>query len=251
MSGDCTDEIYFIRSGKSRHFRTLIFIGFDVRKRRAATAVSAKLDNSMKTRNVKSMETEQAALAYQNMATPVGLLKLVASDEGLVAILWENDDPQRVRVGALKKDEGHPVLVETVKQLKEYFAGQRKQFSVKLDFRGTEFQRKVWAALVSIPFGTTRSYAQIAEQVGSPKAVRAVGAANGRNPISIIAPCHRVIGKDGKLTGFAGGLEVKAFLLGMEGRQLHEDAVFEAMKETPTPLTKSDLVGVRNLIKNR
>ncbi|MCD6051991.1 MAG: hypothetical protein K0Q55_3409, partial [Verrucomicrobia bacterium] len=95
----------------------------------------------------------------------------------------------------------------------------RRKFSVKLDFRGTEFQRKVWAALVSIPFGETRSYAQIAEQVGSPKAVRAVGTANGRNPISIIAPCHRVIGSNGKLTGFAGGLEVKAFLLGLEGKR--------------------------------
>jgi methylated-DNA-[protein]-cysteine S-methyltransferase len=172
----------------------------------------------MKTRDLKSMETEQAVLAYQHMATPVGLLKLVASEKGLMAVLWENDDPKRVRLGALKEDKQHPVLVEVVKQLGEYFAGKRKKFSVKLDFRGTEFQRKVWAALVAIPFGETRSYAQIAEQVGSPKAVRAVGAANGRNPISIIAPCHRVIGSNGKLTGFAGGLEVNAFLLGLEGK---------------------------------
>lgn len=150
------------------------------------------------------------------MATPVGVLKLVASDKGLVAVLWENDDPKRVRLGALKEDKQHPVLVEVTKQLGEYFAGKRKKFSVKLDFRGTEFQQRVWAALVTIPFGETRSYGQIAVQVGSPKAVRAVGAANGRNPISIIAPCHRVIGSNGKLTGFAGGLEVKAFLLGLE-----------------------------------
>ncbi len=177
-----------------------------------------RLDSMMKTRNVKSMETEQTDLAYRNMATPVGLLKLVASDKGLVAILWENDDSQRVRLEAMQEDEKHPVLIEAAKQLGEYFAGKRRKFSVNLDFRGTEFQRKVWAALVSIPFGETRSYAQIAEQVGSPKAVRAVGAANGRNPISIIAPCHRVIGSNGKLTGFAGGLEVKAFLLGLEGK---------------------------------
>lgn len=185
-------------------------------------------------------------MAYQYMVTPVGLLKLVASDKGLVAILWENDDPQRVRLGALKEDKQHPVLVEVTKQLGEYFAGKRKKFSVKLDFHGTEFQRKVWVALASIPFGETRSYAQIAEQVGSPKAVRAVGAANGRNPISIIAPCHRVIGSNGKLTGFAGGLEVKAFLLGMEGHRNHEDAVFAAIKETPTQLTESGLSRIRN-----
>jgi len=93
-----------------------------------------------------------------------------------------------------------------------------KKFTVKLDFAtGTDFQKKVWQALLTIPFGETRSYAQIAEQIGHPTAVRAVGAANGRNPISIIAPCHRVIGSNGKLTGFAGGLEAKALLLGLEG----------------------------------
>lgn len=188
-----------------------------VRKWRAGVAVLDRLGGMMKTRSGKTAEKSQVEMACLRMKSPVGELTLVASDKGLVAVLWENDDPKRVRLGALKEVKRHPVLVETSKQLGEYFAGKRKKFSVKLDFRGTEFQRKVWAALVSIPFGETRSYAQIAEQVGSPKAVRAVGAANGRNPISIIAPCHRVIGSNGKLTGFAGGLEVKAFLLGMEG----------------------------------
>lgn len=187
-----------------------------VRKWRAGVVIFDRLGSMMKTRDVKTMATEQSDLDYQHMATPVGVLKLVASDKGLVAVLWENDDPKRVRLGALKEDKQHPVLVEVTKQLGEYFAGKRKKFSVKLDFRGTEFQQRVWAALVTIPFGETRSYGQIAVQVGSPKAVRAVGAANGRNPISIIAPCHRVIGSNGKLTGFAGGLEVKAFLLGLE-----------------------------------
>lgn len=168
-------------------------------------------------REEKNTENATEVMSFVKMKSPVGELTLVAGDKGLVAILWENDDPKRVRLGALKEDKKHPVLVEVVKQLREYFAGERKKFNVKLDFRGTEFQRKVWAALVTIPFGETRSYAQIAEQVGSPKAVRAVGAANGRNPISIIAPCHRVIGSNGKLTGFAGGLEAKAFLLGVEG----------------------------------
>src|SRR6185437_17104518 len=105
-------------------------------------------------------------------------------------------------------------------QLGEYFAGKRRKFDVELDFAGTDFQKKVWRALLAIPFGETRSYGEIATQLGNPKAMRAVGAANGKNPISIIAPCHRVIGASGQLTGFAGGLEAKAHLLGLEGGQL-------------------------------
>ena len=149
--------------------------------------------------------------------SPVGRLTLVATDDGLAAILWENDSPGRVRLDVAAEDPGHPVLVETERQLKEYFAGRRRTFTVKLDFAGTAFQRRVWKALLTIPFGETRSYAQIARQIGNPAAVRAVGAANGRNPVSIVAPCHRVIGSTGKLTGFAGGLDVKARLLAHEG----------------------------------
>lgn len=160
--------------------------------------------------------------AYKTMKSPVGELKLVASDKGLAAILWENDNPRRVRLAPVSEDKNHPVLLEAERQLKDYFSGKRKSFSVKLDFKGTEFQKKVWAALLTIPFGETRSYGQIAEQMKNPKAVRAVGAANGKNPISIIAPCHRVIGSTGKLTGFAGGLEAKARLLALEGRQTRE-----------------------------
>jgi methylated-DNA-[protein]-cysteine S-methyltransferase len=156
---------------------------------------------------------------YKVMKSPVGALKLVASDKGLAAILWENDNPRRVRLGSVSEDKNNPVLLETERQLNDYFAGKRKSFSVKLDFKGTEFQKKVWAALLTIPFGETRSYGQIAKQIENPKAVRAVGAANGKNPISIIAPCHRVIGSTGKLTGFAGGLETKAHLLALEGNQ--------------------------------
>src|SRR6185503_5643684 len=146
----------------------------------------------------------------KTMKSPVGQLKLVATDRGLAAILWENDRPNRVRIDPPVESREHPVLLETERQLNEYFAGKRKRFSLKFDFTGTEFQKKVWQALVTIPFGETRSYGQIARQIGRPKAVRAVGAANGRNPVSIIVPCHRVIGSDGKLTGFAGGLETKA-----------------------------------------
>lgn len=159
---------------------------------------------------------ENQTYVYKTTPSPVGELKLVASDNGLAAILWENDDPLRVRLNAPQRDDHHPILCETERQLQAYFAGNLKSFSLKLDFNGTGFQKKVWAALLTIPFGETRSYAQIARQIGSPNAVRAVGAANGKNPISIIAPCHRVIGSNGKLTGFAGGLAAKACLLGLE-----------------------------------
>lgn len=148
--------------------------------------------------------------------SPVGELTLVAKDSGLVAILWENDKPGRVRLGALSEKTDHPVLVETERQLGEYFAGERRAFDVPLSFSGSDFQRSVWSALLTIPFGETRSYGEIAHQIGKPGASRAVGAANGRNPVSIIAPCHRVVGSTGKLTGFAGGLEAKRFLLELE-----------------------------------
>jgi methylated-DNA-[protein]-cysteine S-methyltransferase len=156
---------------------------------------------------------------FKTMPSPVGELKLVASDAGLAAILWEHDDPLRVRLNIVAENKTHPMLLKAEQQLNEYFSGRRNAFDLTLDFAGTEFQRKVWAALLTIPFGETRSYGQIAAQIGNPKAVRAVGAANGKNPISIIAPCHRVIGSNGKLTGFAGGLETKAQLLGLEGKK--------------------------------
>jgi methylated-DNA-[protein]-cysteine S-methyltransferase len=108
------------------------------------------------------------------------------------------------------------VLRETERQLNDYFAGKLKEFSLKFDSSGTDFQRKVWRALAAIPFGETLSYREIAQQIGRPEAARAVGAAIGRNPVSIIVPCHRVIGSNGKLTGFAGGVETKAALLKLE-----------------------------------
>jgi methylated-DNA-[protein]-cysteine S-methyltransferase len=164
--------------------------------------------------NFQTMET---TYTFKSMKSPVGEIKLVTSGKGLAAILWENDEPNRVRLGSMTKDDNHPLLLEAERQLNEYFEGKRKTFSVKLDFAGTEFQKAVWNALLTIPYGETRSYGDIAGQIGNPKAVRAVGAANGRNPISIIAPCHRVIGANGKLTGFAGGLDAKSCLLRIEG----------------------------------
>ena len=139
--------------------------------------------------------------AFTLMQSPVGTLTLVA------------------RLGEVYRDDQCPVLRETARQLGEYFAGKRQRFELALDFAGTEFQRQVWAASLAILFGETRSYSDIARQIGNPDAVRAVGAANGRNPISIIAPCHRVIGASGSLTGFAGGLAAKQYLLALEGRQ--------------------------------
>jgi methylated-DNA-[protein]-cysteine S-methyltransferase len=154
---------------------------------------------------------------YKTIDSPVGILKLVASEKGLSAILWENDDPKRVRLSPLIENRNHHVLLETEGQLREYFAGQRQSFTVKLDPVGTKFQNKVWQALREIPFGETRSYGEIAKSIGHTNAMRAVGAANGRNPLSIIVPCHRAIGASGHLTGFAGGLRTKEFLLTLEG----------------------------------
>lgn len=162
--------------------------------------------------------------AYKLMDSPVGQLKLVARGDRLTAILWENDKPNRVRLGELVLADDRPILLETERQLHEYFAGNRDAFDLALDFQGTEFQKKVWAALLTIPFGQTRTYAQIAAQIGNVNAVRAVGAANGRNPVSIVAPCHRVIGASGDLTGFAGGLANKMLLLALEAGQTSLEA---------------------------
>ena len=158
-------------------------------------------------------------LHTKTITAPVGELRLFATDKGLTAILWQNDRPGRVRLGEWRAAPDHPVLRQAERELGEYFAGTRTNFSVALDMVGTDFQKQVWAALRDIPFGETRSYADIARRIGRPRACRAVGAANGRNPVSIVTPCHRVVGTDGTLTGFAGGLEAKAYLLGLEGRR--------------------------------
>jgi len=160
-------------------------------------------------------------LSMTAMDSPVGRLTLVASDRGLRAVLWDREsEATRVRLaGGARPDPDHPVLRRAVQQLTEYFAGERQDFDVPLDVVGTEFQRAAWTALRTIPFGATASYAEQARRLGKPSAVRAVGAANGRNPVSIVVPCHRVVGKDGSLTGFAAGVETKAWLLD------HEQAV--------------------------
>jgi methylated-DNA-[protein]-cysteine S-methyltransferase len=156
-------------------------------------------------------------LSCRIVDSPIGPLRLVANEDSLVAVMWEDENAHRVPRHVGIEDSRRPVLVETSRQLEEYFAGARKKFELKLHFDGTEFQREVWSALLTIPFGETRSYGQIASQIGRPSAVRAVGAANGQNPIPIIAPCHRVVGSTGKLVGFGGGLPRKVHLLTLEG----------------------------------
>lgn len=161
-------------------------------------------------------ETDMAQ-AHKTIDSPVGRLTLIAGARGLTAILWETDD-RAAPAGAVVADPGHPVLAAAARQLDAYFAGELTRFTIPLDFAGTDFQKSVWTALLAIPFGETRSYGDIARAIGQPGASRAVGMANNRNPIPIIAPCHRVIGADGSLVGFGGGLPAKEFLLRLEGR---------------------------------
>lgn len=154
------------------------------------------------------------SMFYKVVQSPVGKLELVAGDRGLSEINWESKCSSAPDDGT--EDPRHPVLVEAARQLDQYFAGQRREFELKLEFRGTDFQKRVWDELLKIPFGETRTYGEIARRLGNANAMRAVGAANGRNPIPIVAPCHRVIGASGDLVGFGGGLEVKEYLLNFE-----------------------------------
>lgn len=162
-------------------------------------------------------DTRSEELYFKAIDSPVGGLTLVGNDNGLAAALWAVERPGRVVLDIAGESQAHPTLVEAERQLKQYFDGRRRAFELKLNAQGTTFQKSVWAALLRIPFGETRTYRQIALELGSANAARAVGAANGRNPISIITPCHRLVGTDGRLTGFAGGLAAKAYLLNLEG----------------------------------
>ena len=146
------------------------------------------------------------------LESPVGPLTLQAEDGALTAILFGD------RRKGLPGDD--PVLEQAVGELMEYFTGYRREFTVPVRMRGTVFQREVWAALCEIPYGATASYGDIARRIGRPRACRAVGMANHRNPVPIIVPCHRVIGSSGALTGYGGGLPVKSFLLAWEKEHL-------------------------------
>ena len=177
----------------------------------------ATIGDTFEVEDMTTMTRTTPHYAYKLMDSPVGPLRLLASDQGLAGVWFERGRQGRARPRGDVEDVRHPVLVEAERQLREYFAGRRQSFDLKLDFVGTPFQRTVWKALLTIPFGQTRSYGQIAKQVGRPSASRAVGAANGQNPVAIVAPCHRVIGSTGALTGFGGGLDVKEQLLRLEG----------------------------------
>lgn len=157
---------------------------------------------------------------YIEHPSPVGSLLLAATDDGICGIYFEEHKHFKGKDGWQSADDTTPAgrhLQEAARQLDEYFAGQRTVFDVALDMTGTAFQRSVWDELTAIPFGASVSYAQHAQRLGNPKALRAVGSAIGKNPVSIIVPCHRVIGSSGAVTGYAGGVQRKRFLLALEG----------------------------------
>lgn len=169
----------------------------------------------------------------RDVDTPIGSIVVLASERGVRAVLWPGEDTDRVRVDAA--DAPAPasaahVLDLAVCQLGEYFAGTRTEFDLPLDPIGTPFQLAAWEALRTIPYGRTISYGEQARRLGDARKARSIGAANGRNPISIIVPCHRVVGADGSLTGFAGGLEVKAWLLDHERGSLFHDGAPQPAK---------------------
>lgn len=161
-------------------------------------------------------------LAHSTVDSPIGPLTVLASAAGVRAVLWPGEDGSRIArslAGGAKAPSSAQATTHAERaanQLAQYFAGQRREFDVALDLVGTQFQLSVWRALLAIPYGTTASYRQQAELLGDPAKARAVGAADGRNPVSIIVPCHRVVASGGSLTGFAGGLDTKAWLLDHE-----------------------------------
>lgn len=150
-------------------------------------------------------------------ASPLGAMRLVARGDALAGLYFDGQKHD-VAIGASWREEPRdPVLREAAREIDEYFAGRRSRFDVKLAPQGTAFQKRVWRAIAAVPAGRTISYAELARRAGSPAAVRAAGAATGRNPISIVVPCHRIVGSDGSLTGYAGGLDRKRALLALEG----------------------------------
>lgn len=161
-------------------------------------------------------------ISYIEHPSPVGILLLAASNEGICGIYFEEHKHFKGKDSWLltPTQEAEQYLKKAAAQLDEYFEGKRTEFDVALDLVGTEFQRGVWAALSEIPFGKSVSYAQHAQALGNPKALRAVGSAIGKNPVSIIVPCHRVIGSSGAVTGYAGGVERKRALLALEGIEI-------------------------------
>lgn len=154
--------------------------------------------------------------SYVTMESPIGTLTLVATTVGLSELWFDKPAAREVQRAIGRPSPRNPILVDSAHQLRDYFGAKRRHFDIPLDLSGTEFQQRAWLALLDIPFGETRTYAEHAVRIGHPRAIRAVGAANGRNPIAIVVPCHRLVGSDGSLTGFGGGLPAKDWLLSLE-----------------------------------
>jgi len=155
---------------------------------------------------------------YQKLQTEMGDIHIAADAKNLLAVTYASDNWERIKKGLGQvQNKSNAITRKTITQLREYLAKKRTEFNLPILFTGTDFQKQTWQALLTIPYGETRSYSEQAELIGKPKAVRAVGGTTGLNPIGIIVPCHRVSGKSGKLTGYAGGLKVKEFLLRLEG----------------------------------
>ncbi|MGJ1262249.1 methylated-DNA--[protein]-cysteine S-methyltransferase [Sphingobacterium spiritivorum] len=155
---------------------------------------------------------------YKDMPSILGVIRLVATGAGLAAVLWEGEDYTRTKLSVPERNDQNPILLQTEQQLTEYFAKARTTFDIPLDFSGTEFQKKVWKALLNVPFGKTITYGGLAKILGDIKAVRAVGGALNKNPVAIIVPCHRIVGATGKMVGFAGGIANKTILLNLENK---------------------------------
>lgn len=159
---------------------------------------------------------------YDEMISPVGILTIITSSEGLHAILWDTDREKnhcREMMSCLTQASDEPLLLKTKLQLTEYFQQKRREFDLPLVFEGTDFQIQAWQQLMKIPFGSTMTYAEQAAHLGDKKKARAVGMANSLNPLSIVIPCHRVVGVKGHLVGFAGGVDKKAYLLNLESNE--------------------------------
>lgn len=178
---------------------------------------SGNLTGGSKIRYISLMKQGENLVFYTTVETPVGPLLLAGDSDGLRRVSFENS--KRFAIPPAGWMQNKQIFCEVIRQLNEYFAGTLKEFDLFLAPEGTPFQLSVWRGLRTIPYGETISYAQLAERIGNPRAVRAVGHANGANPLPIIVPCHRVIGSDGDLTGFGGGLPVKIKLLAIESRQ--------------------------------
>ena len=170
-------------------------------------------------------------LFYSRMNSPVGPLLLGVSGSGLAVLAFDRDLPEKVAGQPVMWQESPEATQAARRQLEEYFAGKRRTFAIPLDLRGTDFQRRCWQELLRIPYGETRSYAEIARAVGSPNAYRAVGQANHYNPIAIVVPCHRVLAAGTALGGYGGGLATKAFLLRLEGAEFRDDSTADRHQE--------------------